>query len=131
MSEFRLLVAGSRTLRDRAAVEFVLDRAVRNLAESGLLPGTSTLVVVHGAADGADRLAALWAVKRGHRHEPHSADWKAHGKAAGFHRNQVMLDSGVDWVVAITDKPLDQSRGTCDMVGRCRKSGVRGVAVVV
>ena len=82
------------------------------------------VTIVHGAARGADQLAAQAARELGMRVEGHRADWDTHGKAAGAIRNQQMLDSGAQRVIAFVDKPLDQSRGTAEMVARARNAGV-------
>lgn len=84
------------------------------------------LVIVHGGARGADRLAGAWAHDRGVTEEIHPADWAAHGRAAGPIRNAEMLASGVDLVLAF--RSPGESRGTDHMVSIARKAGV-GVEV--
>lgn len=51
--------------------------------------------------------------------EVHPADWGRYGKAAGPIRNQEMLESGIDLVIA-----LPGGRGTADMVRRAEGAGV-------
>lgn len=117
----RVLVCGSRTLSDRNAIEIGVGGAY-GLARSGGGPMT----LIHGAAHGADALAALIAQSMTYvQIEPYPADWDRYGKAAGPIRNQRMLDEGKpDLVLAFIDKPLSESRGTADMVRRARKAGV-------
>lgn len=98
----RVLVTGGRDFADRAYVAQALGLVC--------LPGD---VLVHGAARGADSLAAEWALANGLTVEAHPADWDLHGRAAGHVRNQEMLDSGVDVLVA-----MPGGRGTADMVRR-------------
>lgn len=81
-------------------------------------------VIVHGAARGADTIARLVAEDLGLATEAHPADWKKHGKAAGPIRNQEMLDSGIDLVIAFPG-----GNGTADMVKRARQAGVEVVEV--
>jgi len=76
-------------------------------------------VLVHGAAPGADTLASQWGEWVQVIVEPHPADWDKYGKAAGMIRNQEMLDSGVDGVVAFPG-----GVGTAGMVRIARKAGV-------
>src|SRR6266536_1924225 len=53
------------------------------------------------------------------------AQWDQHGKAAGPRRNQLMLEGGKpDVVWCFISRPLDESRGTADMVRRARAAGV-------
>ena len=51
--------------------------------------------------------------------ECHTAQWAKYGKAAGPMRNQEMLDSGIDLVVAFPG-----GRGTADMLDKARLAGV-------
>jgi hypothetical protein len=77
-------------------------------------------VIIHGAAPGADSIARLAAEDLGLRTEAHPADWARYGRrAAGPIRNQEMLDSGIDLVIAFPG-----GRGTADMVRRARKAGI-------
>jgi hypothetical protein len=94
-------------------------------------------VVVHGAARGADTFAGEWARAVGPHpgpdfnqdmappvvEEAHPANWKLQG--AGPRRNQEMLATGLDVVYAFVNKPLNESKGTADMVRRCRAAKVR------
>lgn len=63
--------------------------------------------------------------------EPHPADWNKHGRSAGPIRNQEMLDSGLNFCFAFVDKPLAESKGTADMVRRCRAAGVQTIVFEV
>jgi hypothetical protein len=76
-------------------------------------------VLVHGAARGADSLCAEWWEMQERDDEPHPADWKAHGKAAGPIRNQEMVDSGLDLLLVFPG-----GRGTADMRSRAVAAGV-------
>jgi len=114
----RLLVCGSRTWTDHPRLWQVLDRLVSEHSDG-------QVTVIEGDARGADRLAGQLAHQRGWRLERYPADWTRHGRAAGFRRNARMLQQGrPDLVVAFTVGPLQQSRGTADMVRRARAAGV-------
>ena len=96
---YRVLVTGSRTWNDRELIRDTLDAL---LAEHG------TLTVVHGAAStGADTTAQGWALDRRHQSsygavtpEPHPADWRRYGRAAGFRRNAAVVALGADLCLA-------------------------------
>jgi hypothetical protein len=77
-------------------------------------------VLIHGAAPGADRLAAEIWQPQGGTIEAYPADWKAHGKGAGPIRNQRMLDAKPDIVIAFPG-----GSGTADMVRRARSKGLK------
>lgn len=88
------------------------------------------LVIIEGGASGADAFAAEWAennirYNQGNVvHEMYPADWATYGKAAGPMRNRQMLESGVDLCLAFTDKPLEKSKGTANMVSLCMAAEV-------
>jgi YspA, cpYpsA-related SLOG family len=77
------------------------------------------IILVHGFAKGADTLAAEMWEGWGCPTEGHRADWRQYGKAAGPIRNQEMLDTGIDEVIAFPG-----GKGTADMVRRAEKAGV-------
>jgi len=97
VAEIRILVTGGRDYTDRRAVA----RALRHLGGHyihGARP--ADIVLVHGDATGADRLAANEAERFGWRTEAHPADWHAHGKAAGPIRNKHMVSLGANYLIA-------------------------------
>lgn len=77
-------------------------------------------VLVHGGATGADTLCARLWTEQGWPVEPHPADWMKYGKIAGPIRNQEMVDSGLDLLVAFPG-----GAGTADMVRRAELAGVK------
>lgn len=129
----RVLVCGGRYFTDGVAVSEYLTRHY-----GALLPG---LVIIHGNAKGADRLADRWAKNHGLKPLTFPAAWydltqpgaviktRADGTKydvlAGFRRNQQMLDEGKpDVVVAFRG-----GDGTDDMVKRAQAAGVPVVRV--
>lgn len=76
-------------------------------------------VIIHGAAPGADSWSGYVAGTLGFRVEVFPADWKKYGKAAGPIRNQQMLDSGADLVIAFPG-----GRGTDNMITKATNAGV-------
>ena len=106
----RVLVCGGR---DYAKADYV----------SRVLDGLSVTTLVHGGARGADILAGHWALRHGVNTEVFYADW-ARGKRAGPERNQRMLDSKPDLVVAFPG-----GRGTADMVRRAKAAGIEVIEV--
>lgn len=107
----KLLVCGGRHFADRAFVFSVLDRVDAR---------RQVMLLIHGAAPGADQLADEWAASRGVARAPNPARWKELGRPAGPVRNQEMLDIfAPDGAVAFPGND-----GTADMVARCRAAGV-------
>jgi hypothetical protein len=105
----RVLVCGSRDWRDWRTI----DARVR------ALPNGST--VIHGAARGADLLAAGAAVRFGYGVQAFPANWKHYGKAAGIIRTLAMFDSGIDLVTAFQ---RGGSRGTQFGIDEARRRGI-------
>lgn len=117
----RLLACGSRTFGAEELLYDTLD---------GLAFRHSIRTLVHGAAPGADLLAARWAAEHGLTVRPFPADWRRLGRAAGPVRNREMLTHGrPGLVVAFLDKSLAESRGTADMVGAAKEAGVPVILV--
>lgn len=107
-----VLVCGGRAYDDDHFVFSRLDRLHK------VKPIT---LIVHGDANGADKLSGRWAEARGIRVAAHAADWDAHGiYEAGKIRNQHMLDTEhPDMVVAFPG-----GGGTADMVRRSIAAGL-------
>jgi hypothetical protein len=91
---FRLLVTGSRTWHDTAAIEGALEGILDRHTEGVLL--------VHGACPrGADAIAAAYADRTpGYRTEEHPTDWHRYGRAAGYRLNAEMIALGADGCAA-------------------------------
>lgn len=105
----RVIVCGSRRWTDRQQIASRLFD----------LPPDST--IVHGAAGGADRIAAQEAEKLGLLVEPWPAMWEAHGKRAGLIRNEQMAVMGADLCIAFWD---GRSTGTAHMLTQARAHGI-------
>lgn len=109
-----LLACGGRDYNDRAAGWPVLD-AVHAKRPIQLL--------IHGAAPGADHLAAAWAIERGIPALAVPARWHDLGNRAGPDRNRRMLEGILamkpDGVIAFPG-----GRGTTDMVRQANAAGV-------
>jgi hypothetical protein len=110
----RVLVCGSRTFTD---AQFVWD-VLRAYKAHGVS------VVITGMAKGADTHAVNWANANHITLHEYPADWKTHGKKAGVLRNQQMLNDEPHVVLAFVDKPLEESKGTADMVRRAMRANV-------
>lgn len=79
----------------------------------------SDITIIHGCANGADTLAGKYAEQKGLTLVAKPANWKKHGKAAGFIRNTEMLKEGPDLVIAFPG-----GKGTRMMIDIATKAGV-------
>jgi hypothetical protein len=112
----RLLACGSRDFEDKHGVLYAV---IDGMCWKAELEGW--LYLVEGEAPGADTLAkrAAETSPTGATIVPFPADWEQYGRRAGPIRNQQMLDEGKpELVIAFINKPLEESRGTYDMVKR-------------
>lgn len=112
----RVLVCGGRNYDNQSEVEFHL----------GCIHAETPIKhVIAGAARGADTLAVLWARGEHIKVTEFPANWKKHGKAAGYIRNRQMLEQGnPDLVVAFPG-----GRGTEMMCQLAQDAGVRVIRV--
>jgi hypothetical protein len=111
VAQYKVLVCGGRDFTDQNAVFNALD----------ILRKGTELTVIQGGATGADALARKWCALQPNVNminEP--ADWRAHGRAAGPIRNQLMIDKHKpDVVIAFAG-----GKGTADMVRRAKAAGI-------
>jgi hypothetical protein len=106
---FRLLVTGSRDWSDARVITRELEIVQAHEGEQ--------VVLVSGNCRGADLIAEEVAVKFGWMIERHPADWKTHGKRAGFVRNAEMVEKGADYCLAFVK---DNSAGASNTVVKAR-----------
>lgn len=115
MGDVRAIVCGGRDFADQ--------QRLWNGLESFHKSEGRIIALAHGAAPGADSMAAMWAKDEGIPCYAFPARWKLEGMAAGPKRNQRMLDEfKPDVVIAFAG-----GRGTADMVRRAESEGVRVV----
>ena len=79
-------------------------------------------IIIHGAARGLDTIAGIVAEQLGYSVLKYPADWERFGRAAGPIRNQEMLKTNPDLVIAFHNN-IFASKGTKDMVLRSLQAG--------
>lgn len=80
--------------------------------------------LIHGAARGADQLAAFAAIETGCSILEFPAEWDTYGRRAGPIRNRKMLAEGKPDIVIAFHNDLSKSKGTKDMVSIAEKAGI-------
>lgn len=120
-SSLAIIVCGGRNFTDADSVKAALDRLLPRLA-----------FVITGGANGADSLAAAWANSMGVASIVMPADWANEGRAAGFRRNQRMLNRLLEvqqvGPVTITKKGVvafPGGKGTSHMISIATAADVR------
>lgn len=123
----RVIVCGSRHFADFSTILAYLISLYDELAAE---ENPEDITIVHGAARGADALAAKAAERCNYDVEAHPAE--AHGAwpACGPKRNAHMLSRGADLVLAFCIEGVG-SKGTADMVSRAVRAGVRTRIITV
>lgn len=102
----KLAIIGSRGFNDYTLLRSVLD------------PYKDVItLVVSGGAKGADSLGEMWANENNIKTKIFYPDWEAHGKRAGFIRNEYIIKEG-DGVIAFWD---GISPGTKSSIDLCKK----------
>lgn len=108
--------------RDFDDYTFLQDSILDVLFARGIKTGRDVLVI-HGAAKGADSLADRFADRFEMDKLVFPAKWETYGKSAGYIRNKQMLDEGKpDLVIA-----FNGGKGTRMMCDLAQKSGVEVV----
>jgi len=107
----RVLCCGGREWTDRETIRARLKELPR------------TAIIIHGAARGADSIAGEVATELGHTVEVYPAQWNTYGRAAGPIRNNQMLDTKPDLVIAF-HADLSQSKGTAHCIKEAEKRGI-------
>lgn len=127
----RIIVCGSRDWNEYNEIYAFL----RQFRGFGAGPTTvrPPVVIIHGDARGADRLAGAAAKRLGMQVEVHPADWTGRGRAAGHERNRLMLALGADLVVAFKHdfNPRMDRGGTENMVRIAMEGGIRTIVLPI
>lgn len=110
----RVIVCGSRRWHDR---ETIVDRLYLLAMEAS----PEEVTIVHGAAQGADRIVEQEAQKAGMLIERYPAQWGGLGKRAGLIRNAHMASLGADLCIAFWDR---KSTGTAHMMSEAKRRGI-------
>ena len=120
----KILVCGGRDYDDfemvYKALFLVAERINLPVDEDGTLDARK-LTIIHGAARGADSIAAYWGKIYNANVMAFPADWDKHGKAAGHIRNAQMLSEGEPDCIMF----FPGGRGTENMKRQGREKGIR------
>lgn len=137
----RILICGDRNWGQGTNADLEKDSILSKISYLHDRHGDD-LVIIEGAARGADSIAGEAARRLGVKLEEYPAAWSClddscvtreedgrirhrdlHGRPAGVIRNKKMLDTGVDLVLAFHND-IKSSRGTKNMVEIAKKDGV-------
>jgi hypothetical protein len=111
----RVLVCGGRDFVDEGAMKSTLDKFHST---------TPIICLIHGAARGADTLAAKWARENGIHVVEFPALWATYGRGAGRVRNRQMLVIGrPDIILAFPG-----GAGTQNMIDQSIRAGIKVVS---
>lgn len=108
---FKLVVAGTRTFDDYLFLREKMDAALVNISKS------HNILIINGAAQGADHLSTIYAEYKGYEVKRYPAEWEKHGRAAGPIRNAAMAKQA-DAAIVFWD---GVSPGTASMIKEMEK----------
>jgi len=120
---FRVIIAGGRDFKDYQLLNHWCDKLLitkRVYATIVVVSGKQMSEDEEGNKWGADYFGEVYAEENGFKVDPYPADWKKHGKAAGFIRNDKMSQHA-DGLIAFWD---GHSRGTKNMIDLATKRGL-------
>jgi len=120
---FNIIIAGSRDFSDYATLEKRVKEFIAHLA---LRHAGKQIVIISGAARGADRLGERFALNNDCRLVKMPADWDRYGKSAGYRRNEEMVKVA-DAAIYFWD---GKSRGTAHCINSARDKGVPYAVIV-
>lgn len=83
-SQYRIIVAGSRTFADYQLLYHTLDDICNNILTNH---PEYDIIIISGDASGADKLGEQYAVSHSYMCEFYPALWGEYGKSAGILRN--------------------------------------------
>lgn len=115
MKEYKVIIAGTRDFDDYGLLCRHTDYKLSEKRK------TRRIVIVSGAARGADVLGEQYARERGYKVERYPANWEKYGKAAGPIRNDLMARNA-DALIAYWD---GKSPGTWNMIETARNYGLK------
>ena len=105
-----IAVAGGNSVRHGDRIWASLDSARAKYTD---------MVLLHGGAHGAEKIAASWADARGVQQIICRPNWKAHGKAAPFRRNDELLNLLPKGIIAFPGAGI-----TGNLVDKARQLGI-------
>ena len=108
---FRVIIAGGRTFIDFELMCSKCDAILKN---------KKNVEIVSGTAKGADTLGEEYAIKKCYDIKQFPADWKKHGRSAGYKRNKQMAEYG-DALIAFWD---GISKGTKHMIDLAKENNL-------
>jgi hypothetical protein len=123
----KVIVAGSRDLDHMEHDHVIAEAMSRWLREHGQCTPLEQVTVLCGECRGADAIGSAIAQASGMPVQSCPADWKTHGRSAGPHRNQHMVDEA-DGLVVVR---YPDSRGSADVLRRAQAKGIPVVDVVL
>jgi predicted Rossmann-fold nucleotide-binding protein len=110
-----IMVTGGRKFMDKATLYRILTTLLKRYL------GTK-IVVIHGGARGADKIASEWVSAASAwpvSERVYLPDWNTLGKFAGPVRNTAMVAAKPDVCVA-----MPGGRGTADAIAKCHEAGI-------
>ena len=109
----RVVIAGCRDYTNYEEAKRYLDFCLSEIRKE------HEIVIVSGAASGADAIGERYAKENGFAVERYPAEWKKYGRRAGPMRNRKMAEVS-DYVICFWD---EKSRGTKSMIEYAQSCG--------
>lgn len=108
----QIIITGGREFTDVKAEWDILDNILTKYPD---------MVLLHGGAQGVDRIGAAWAKRKNVPQVEFKPDWNKFGKAAGYRRNETMVRQTKPTAVVA----FPGENGTKHCIETALKSGIR------
>lgn len=117
----KILVVGSRTFNQYELMVRTLDKVILESTGIARDGNNNHIEIISGGAHGADKMSEVYAKQINCKMTIFPADWRKHGRSAGFTRNKEMVEYGPDLCVAFR---VSGSLGTSHTIKLCREKGI-------
>jgi hypothetical protein len=111
---YKVIIAGSRNYNEYKTLVKVCDNILYNKRD------THKIIIVSGAANGADKLGEKYARLRGYEIDSHPADWDKYGRSAGHIRNSEM-GNVADAAIIFWDEVSPGSKSMIEIMRKLNK----------
>lgn len=115
-----ILITGDRGWTDTKIIQFALSRISQQY-------NFNDIIVVHGAAKGADTIADIEAKKLYFTTISVPANWEFYGKRAGVFRNHKMFDTWKPDIILAFHNNIQKSKGTKEMIKYALSKGHKNI----
>lgn len=120
MNELRVIIAGGRDFNNYDLLKYKANQIIGDL-----LKDDTKIIMISGAAKGADKLGEIFAMEYGYNQMLFPAYWDELGRSAGPERNRRMAEYASEGDIGVLIAFWNgESPGTRNMIKEAKKHGL-------